>query len=99
MAFKAGGRGFLHLSAESFAEPTWREAVIVSVDGEWVKTLVHSRRVRGFPAVSTGARRRSLLPGRSQRSPALAWGPRDQDALGSGSKSFGRGSQADVGLH
>ena len=40
MALKAGGRGFLHLSAESFAERTWREAVIVSVDGEWVKTLV-----------------------------------------------------------
>ena len=40
MAFRSGDPGFLHLSAKSFAEPRWREAVIVSVDGEWVKTLV-----------------------------------------------------------
>eukprot|EP00435_Cladocopium_sp_Y103_P046721 s581_g13.t1 len=40
MVLKPRDRGFLHLSAESFGEPRWREAVIVSVEGEWVKTIV-----------------------------------------------------------
>lgn len=40
MALRTGDRGFLHLSAESFSEPRWREAVIVAVDSDWVKTLV-----------------------------------------------------------
>lgn len=41
MAPRTGHRGFLHLG-DSFEEPRWREAIVIAVENEWVRTLVRA---------------------------------------------------------
>ena len=43
MTLKAGSRGFLKL-AEGFETPRWREALVVSLENEWLQCLVRCSR-------------------------------------------------------